>query len=223
MRPSIQGTGLEIDRTLSFAQDYISAGISLVPVRSDGSKAPAVPWKEFQNAPPDELTVQGWVQRGYGLGIIGGQVSGNLEILDYEAAADIREFADRLRQVAPGLLEKLEILVRTPTGGHHILYRCSALVEGNQKLACDSSGNVVIETRGEGGYGIAPESPTACHPSGNEYKHLKGNFREIPVLTAEERQTVLETARSLNEYHPPARVIRGSHSNSWRRRWEPTS
>ena len=203
--------------TNQYYQDYASAGVSLVPVKTDGSKAPAVPWKQFQRQPADSETVQKWIDRGHGIGLIGGTVSGNLEVLDFEAGADIRAFADRLDQAAPGLRERLSLLVGTPTGGYHIIYRSSAPVEGNQKLACKSSGDVLIETRGEGGYVIAPGSPAGCHPSGTAYELLKGSFHEIPVLTSNERTTLLEAARSLNEFHPPSRIVRGNYKNNGER------
>ena len=100
--------------TNQYYQDYASAGVSLVPVKTDGSKAPAVPWKQFQRQPADSETVQKWIDRGHGIGLIGGTVSGNLEVLDFEAGADIRAFADRLDQAARGLREKLSLLVGTP-------------------------------------------------------------------------------------------------------------
>lgn len=203
--------------TNQYYQDYASAGVSLVPVKTDGSKAPAVPWKQFQRQPADSETVQKWIDRGHGIGLIGGTVSGNLEVLDFEAGADIRAFADRLDQAAPGLRERLSLLVGTPTGGYHIIYRSSAPVEGNQKLACKSSGDVRIDTRGEGGYVIAPGSPAGCHPSGTAYELLKGSFHEIPVLTSNERTTLLEAARSLNEFHPPSRIVRGNYKNNGER------
>jgi hypothetical protein len=49
-----------------------------------------------------------------------------------------------------------------------------------------------IETRGEGGYFLAAPSPG--------YKLFQGDFTAIPVVTAAERQVMLNVAKSLNEW-----------------------
>jgi len=68
---------------------------------------------------------------------------------------------------------------------------------------------VLIETRGEGGYVIAPGSPEGCHPLKKPYELLEGNLAEIPSITSEERELLLNAARALNEYVEPRQVISG--------------
>jgi hypothetical protein len=50
----------------------------------------------------------------------------------------------------------------------------------------------LIETRGEGGQFLAEPSPG--------YKLIQGSFADIPEITAKERNTLIDTARSLNEW-----------------------
>lgn len=57
-----------------------------------------------------------------------------------------------------------------------------------------------IETRGEGGYTIAPGSPMDCHPSHKEYIKTHGGFDKTPFVTAEQRTALLSMARACNEF-----------------------
>ena len=98
------------------------------------------------------------------------------------------------------LLKKVTIQ-RTKSGGYHYVYRCTK-IEGNQKLA-QRNGNeeelkngekvkVLIETRGEGGQ-------IAVYPSPG-YEMIQGSWLTIPSITEDERDILIETARTFNEY-----------------------
>ncbi len=113
-----------------------------------------------------------WIDLYPGLAVVCGPVSGNLEVLDLEAAAPLEEFHQLVEMRAPGLIARLP-RVRTPTGGRHIPYRCD-VIEGNQKLAADSEGKTLIETRGTGGQVLSPLCLPETHPSGKPYKMLAG-------------------------------------------------
>ena len=66
------------------AERLVKSGLSVIPIRADGSKAPAITWKVFQAriATPEEL--HRWFRKGNGLAAVAGKVSGNLEILDFD-------------------------------------------------------------------------------------------------------------------------------------------
>jgi len=65
-----------------------------------------------------------------------------------------------------------------------------------------------IETRGEGGYTVAPGSPKEVHELQVSYTRLSGSFAAVPVFSADERNALLSMARACNEYaekeHRPA-------------------
>jgi Bifunctional DNA primase/polymerase, N-terminal len=111
---------------------------------------------------------------------------------------------------APGLTAKLT-MVRTPrdSAGYHVWFRCSAVpTAGNMKLAQEpytdpETGKIhrrtLIETRGEGGYALAPGSPAACHETGRTYDHFSGPpLTELSDITAAEREILIATARSFD-------------------------
>ena len=204
---------------LEQAQRFTASGVSVLPIKSDGSKSPAVSsWKPYQSkiATPEEL--QGWFQNGHGIGIIGGEVSGNLEILDFDHPDAFEDWCALVKKLGGDALLKRLVMVQTPSAGFHLYYRCQDGVEGNKKLAQskDSEGKlkVLIETRGEGGYVVAPGSPDGCHPLRKLYKLLQGDLAEIPTITSEERELLLNAARALNECVEPKCVISGGSDAS---------
>jgi len=165
--------------------------------------------------------VKRWSRNGYGTGIVAGKVSGNLEVIDFDDPAAFELWKRLVGELGGADLLKMLVIVETPTGGFHVYYRCSDGVEGNQKLAqrrgSDGKLRVLIETRGEGGYVIAPGSPRKCHPLRKSYKLLEGDLAKIPTTTSEERELLLSAARALNEYIEPKRFISGNSDASGNR------
>lgn len=212
--------------TFDIAVGYLRAGLSVLPVNADGSKRPALSaWKQYQNHPPTVAELQGWFNsKTRGIALVCGAVSGNLEGVDIDAPELIPEYSALVEKHAPGLLARL-VTVETPRGGRHLVYCCVG-IEGSQKLALREvelgeisteeakrlkayqrkrdrkwcKVHTLIETRGEGGYFLAPGSPAACHATGREYRLLQGSFATIPEITPAERAILLDCARSLNEY-----------------------
>jgi hypothetical protein len=191
---------------------YRDSGLSLVPILPDGSKAPAIPWKRYQTHRPTAEDVEIWYtpRLRFGIGIVCGVVSGNLEVLDFDAPEGFAPWADLVGELAPGLVQRLP-LVQTPSNGRHLYYRCEEIA-GNIKLAYGrnadgSRGKILIETRGEGGYVLSPLCPPACHPRHKPYVLLDDDLTEIPGITPDERAILLNAARTFNAYTPPERTV----------------
>jgi len=212
--------------TLTTARTLIAAGISVIPIHDDGSKAPTLKWKLFQERTPTTKEVDGWLRNsGKGIAVVTGAVSGNLETFDADAPELFDQWAANVEHDAPGLLARIP-MAATPTGGRHLYYRCDAPPPGNMKLAqrhptpaeqAAAPGLlavVLFETRGEGGYAIVPPSPAACHPSGKPYVMLNLAIEDAPTLTADERAILISNARIFNTYVPAAQVVRGTKPRS---------
>jgi hypothetical protein len=192
---------------------YAAFGLSVIPVRADGSKASVGSWKEFQSRIATDCEIESMFRGECGLAIVCGSVSGNLEVLDFDSPEHFEFWRELAEEIAPELLERL-VTVQSPSGGKHLYYRCDK-AEGNQKLAqAREQGEggkpkleTLIETRGEGGYIIAPPSPAACHPDNKPYLLLNGDFTDVPQITSAERDILLDCARSFNqdfaEVEPP--------------------
>jgi putative DNA primase/helicase len=198
------------DAILHEARRLVAAGLSVIPIRPDGSKRPTVPWKLYQMRLPTDAELVQWFQhQTVGLAIIGGAVSGHVEILDFEEASVFERFSILVEELCPGLITRLP-LTETPADGRHCPYRCEQ-IEGNLKLAQrlgpERRPEVLVETRGEAGYAIIPPSPAACHPLKRPYMLLRGDLAAIPTITPEERRLLLNATRAFNTYVKPERAI----------------
>ena len=202
------------------------AGLSVVRVAVDGTKQPVGRWKEYQSARADRDTVEGWFAGGHaGLGVICGQVSGGLEMFEFEGRALEDGTADAFREAmkAAGLdalLRRIMLGYRevTPSGGRHLLYRC-AEISGNTKLARridpeTGEVEVLIETRGEGGFVVVAPSNGSTHPSGRPWELRSGGFDTIATITPDERNAMFDVARTFDQPAPPSSAT-DVHSVAW--------
>lgn len=196
------------------ARRFLAAGLSVVPIRPDGSKAPAVPsWKQFQDGRMSPGDVGRYFQPGSGIGVIGGPVSGGLEVLDFDRPGAFETWREIVAQQDPELINKLPV-VATPAGGYHVYYRseaaegCGKLAEASTPFARGSStGTVIVETKARGGYVIAPPSPAACHASGIVYRQVSGpGLPRVPTISRDERDLLVSAARSMNEAAKETRI-----------------
>lgn len=164
---------------LTMARRYVARGLSVIPIRADGSKAPCgelLPggsWKPYQDRLPTDAELIRWFdgRGGVGLAIVGGRVSNNLAVMDFETAEAFESWAN-----AVGVLGLAAVngdpLAETPRGGRH-LYLLTAEPLPTAKLAKTKTGETKIELKAEGGYVLAPGCPAACHSTGNEYRWLR--------------------------------------------------
>ena len=187
---------------LTIAEQALDNGISIVPPRNDGTKAPLGRWQTYQEQWPtlDEITQWYTDTNITGIGVVCGQVSGNLECIDFDRKEAYEEFVE-LAQLAglSELVDRIEdgYLESTPKGMHW-LWRCSE-ISHNVKLANNDQDETLIETRGEGGYVIVAPTSGTVHPSGEPYTLLQGSIETIPVITPEERQLLLDLAKTLDK------------------------
>jgi len=154
---------------LSWARRYVAAGFSVFPIRANGEKAPAVStWTPYQQRRPTDDELANWfADDSYGIAIVCGAVSGGLVVMDFETE---KAFSEWLVYAEP-LADEIgrSPLVVTPSGGRHLYLRCPNPPR-NLKLARDESGETSIETRGGGGYVLAPGSPAGCHELNKTYE-----------------------------------------------------
>jgi hypothetical protein len=223
-KPNPNGRGTT--ETLRKAFVYHDAGLSLVPVARDGTKVPD--WTRLPRIPGEdgnyhavwdplkkELPTREDVERMFkgakppGIGVIGGAVSGGLECIDFDREAEtiFPAWSELVEAERPGLVARLSI-IRTPRPGYHVRYRCPDVeIPGNTKLAVDPAAppddRCLIETRGEGGYALAPGSPAECHQTGRPYEHHSGpELEHVLAISDEEREVLIRCARSFDRSAP---------------------
>lgn len=156
-------------------------------------KRPAIKsWAYLQHRPATEEEVKQY-PKTLAILIACGEGSANLEVLDFDEKHDpTRTTTKRWLKLLSFSPKALGLpIIKTMSGGYHIYYRLANTPEGNQKLARNKDGEAVIETRGQGGYVIAPP-----HPS---YRVLYNDLNNIPVITEEQHQEMIQAAVSLDE------------------------
>jgi hypothetical protein len=199
------------------AKRYTEASLSVIPVTQE--KTPAVEtWSAYQQKIADESTLKQWFSKTANqLAIVCGAVSQNLEIIDFDEQYNLdsktlfESWKETVEFLSPGLVDRL-VCQRTQHNGFHVVYRGES-VGRNVKLAQREStelertkepknkSKTLAETRGEGGYFLV-------FPS-NDYSMISGNLLEIPKISREEREILIECASSLNQYVLPSQIITG--------------
>ena len=200
--------------TFDAARGYVAAGLSVIPVRTDGSKAPACEgWREFSDRPPTAAELARWFDRPqpHGIGVPGGPASGNLVVLDFETRPAFLGWCAFLTDNDRQHLGRCPV-VFTPSGGVHVYLRLTEPVKG-MKLARTPAGKCLIETRGYGHQVVAPGSPSSVHPTGRPYTLARCGWLDalgFDPITLDTFHTLTVYAADLNEYQrPTAREVIG--------------
>jgi len=190
------------------ALEYRAAGISIIPLKCNGSKSPAVPtWKKYQAELADEWLIQTWFgnsKREVGAGAVCGVVSGGTEVLDFDN--DANTIYPAWSESVTDILRRLPV-VKTPSDGYHVYYRCNTIC-GNQKIAKGAGNETLIESRGEGGYVVATISSPTVHETGKPYVQVAGPvLPEIPRITPDERQALWAAAATFDRSREREKAI----------------
>jgi hypothetical protein len=193
-------------------RSYSECGFIVIPISSDGDgKRPAVKWRGFYTGDDryDIARLRKLFLENESAALLTGSCSGNVEIVDIDTKYDLtgdlhKRFSHAIKARIPDFFKRNPCVVQTRSGGYHIIYRVNCdYKDGNRKLASrplteeelmdDPSGRsrVLLETRGNGGYALIAPS--------QGYKILQGSYTDLPVLTLEERDLIMEAGLSLNE------------------------
>ncbi len=194
------------DCTRRLASEYRDAGISVIPLRLDGSKAPAIPsWQPYRERLATTEELDQWFAQPAGIGMIAGAISGGIEVIDF----DDGELYQPWLHMVPHIVERLPV-IETPSGGWHVIFRCDE-IGGNIKIAMDPTREkkTLIETRGEGGYIVAEGSPCSTHATGLPYCQYSGpKLPCVPRITPQERAELWRAARTFDKSHLAATIRR---------------
>jgi hypothetical protein len=115
--------------------DYLSCGLSVLPALVDEKRPSLAGWKQYQKRLPTQTQIEAWFAEATGLCVLTGNVSGNLEMIDFDHEGELfSSWCELVEADLPGLLERL-VIERSQSGGRHVVYRSQSAVSGNRKLA----------------------------------------------------------------------------------------
>ena len=172
----------------SEAYELYQSGLNVLPAIK-AQKRPVGCWKRYAESRHDFDAVFPADLKFDAIAVVCGATSGGLEIIDFDQhAALYPQWRAAVNDIAADLPVE-----STQNGGKHVAFRSSGCGR-NQKLATTGEG-CAIETRGEGGICII--APT------DGYVLESGDWRKVPVLSREERQAILDAARSLSSSPMP--------------------
>jgi hypothetical protein len=193
---------------ITAARAWYDAGYAVVPSHEDGTKRPWGRWKSYQSERMgwDDLQALLLTDRHTGIGAIMGKASDNTELIEIEGPADLAMAAlEKLRVAAvdhdcTDLLERIfrGCMIRSAGDGLHLFIRITdGTAKANTKLAMSAAGEVVAETRGEGGFVIvAPTPGRKGHAEGKVYAFIgPSNPAATALVTADERDQLHELFR----------------------------
>jgi hypothetical protein len=165
--------------------------------------------------------------RPRGVAVVYGAVSGNVQLIEFEGLAIKEGLLDEATEImqASGLGDEWQSILdgwasESPSGGRHYRVRLDgAPVRGNIKLASRLAREdeytpeerqrlaekpnakivrVLIETRGEGGYGIVEPSGGAVHATGKPYVRVAGSPAGIPTVSSDVLDAIHDVLRMLD-------------------------
>jgi len=176
---------------LCAARWYVELGLSVLPVDSRSKRPLVKSWSESMVRLPSRAEVDDLFQPRCGVAVVCGEVSGHLEVLDFDnkSDSDIGVFEDWAEVVFDAWGDKFRqlLVVATPNRGcpgegYQVWYRVAGEVGRSRSLArveIEGKTQTLVETRGEGGYAVT--SPTLG------YDVLQGSFDALPVLSVADR------------------------------------
>ncbi|MFF9582461.1 bifunctional DNA primase/polymerase [Streptomyces achromogenes] len=187
---------------------------------------------KVERTTPDQHDTWFRGDRDRGIAVVYGAVSGNVELIEFEGLAIREGLLDEVTEImeASGLGEPWSAILNgwvteSPSGGRHYRVRIDGgPVPPNRKLASrlaqedewDASERqrvaekpntkimrVLIETRGEGGYGLVEPSSGTVHATGRPYVRLAGSPATIPVLDADTVDAIRDVCRMVDQMPAP--------------------
>lgn len=214
---------LRLSEIWDVARFYVQVGLSVIPVRADGSKAPSLARGEveqYRERFPSHEEIKAWFGHGraVGLAIVCGKISGNLAVLDFESPQAWQNWQRRCEELGLTKLYDTFPRVVTPRGGRHVYCRIREGWVSGGKLAMRSKTETLIEVRGQGHYVLSPGCPAACHELNREYEFETSGWLEHAGepsdISLEDYESLCNVAREFNEYVPPERTRQAAPTSS---------
>lgn len=173
--------------TLAVANKLASVGVPVFPVWSD-SKRP-ITRHGFHDASTDAGQIEAWWASvpSAALAIPTGHASG-VVVVDVDVHGRVNGYEAATRAEQAGLLSGWELMARTPSGGMHLYYSATDVVEQRSWQSAGSG----IDFRGDGGYIIVPPSARMVGDQLEHYRVERVNHGDTGSLDADRLREFLD-------------------------------
>jgi putative DNA primase/helicase len=194
---------------LKAAREYLIQGYSVIPIKK-GEKRPSISWDEYQDRLPTESELCKWFENTDNqIGIVTGNVSGGLFILDFDGdewEKAFYEFLGRFEEFADSLI------VKTGSGKGHIYGICHEmpreLTRRVKKYTVDGKTTAVIELRANDSQTLCPPS---LHPCGEHYTLIDETKEPVPINLSR----LSDILALVNEAEPTEAKDDGKQPEGW--------
>ena len=159
-------------KELEVVKKHWDVGDNIIPLRTDGSKAPLIKWAglKLNRLPWYKLkTYYENPNRRSGIGLLAGFNNHWMLDFDYEAETIFPEFWKQL----PRHIQDKATIVRTPKPGFHCHFK-SKIIPIQRELASSEDDKVLIEIISRQPM-VMSGTPNITHKSGKPYKLVKGD------------------------------------------------
>lgn len=192
-----------------YIHDLILEEFSVIPVSK--GKVPLFEHTFFKERMPID-SIDKMFSKAYGVGVACGEISGGLECIDFDDHKKKYDIAGIFSQFVKNehvrsLIDQKKVFIQqTPSGGYHFIYRYDAKeYDSSFKMAMWDKDDVMIETRGNGGYFVSSPTPG--------YKSKLGDLLELITIDEFDRDLIIELCKSFNIYEKEASEEVGENAN----------
>lgn len=190
------------------AKYLLNCGYSVFPIKVDGSKHPACKWGEWQERAMSPEEADKMFGEDTGIGIASGYYKGSTEILN---VLDFEFWDEFLRFSEAAQAQKIPVysfpVVKTAGGGAHVYFLSDkqlpsgvlAKYKEPRYRYGDKSSDIIVETRVQGHYVVAPGNPRKVHSTKDDYSLVAGDMANPPYLNDDDQESILEIIRDISE------------------------
>jgi len=177
---------------------YEEEGLSIIPLMPNDKRA-AVKWEEYQRRRPTKNEIEEWWDKywskGYNIGIVCGEVSDNLFVLDFESQSTMLDVFSR-----PGDLVRSTFCVETPSGGIHVYLKSYKPVKSTKVPG-------ILDVQGEGKYVVAPPGRARSKITGEIRQYCPMPNTPKKIMLVEDDEVVDLVVSKVRQSMPDIQVV----------------
>jgi len=177
-----------------YAKLYVKNGLNIIPLQPNDKK-PRIEWKDYQEGKRlSDKEIEDWFKYSFSnVGIICGTVSENLVVIDFDSLELYQKWINSLDSNLKSIIENTWV-VETGRGIH--VYLRIKINKDTFKQLFRTKTKVVdsVDIKAEGGYVVAPPS---LHPSGKQYRFIKGSNTPIAEVSKKKFKEILDSIEKI--------------------------